>query len=367
MWSKSDLFSLGEDDIEPVIAEYLDIGRESFLRQHSGLAYSSRTTFLFAAGELLDAKPVVFVAFERRFGPVVREIPPSERPHTDLIKALLHQLDIPVARYTDDRLELEVIPTVLDEYDVSDEKEPFSQSHPRRVPPAVNDLGFIRTNDRPRQRWFERQLTKLAAARHSRFVPWQFKTDDGKARSLDQGCVGFAMANGFLIQPESPVERLHFVELSALAVGDASTSLADAPGDTTVVRTSTTTSSRPGQRTFSVNARRAYGHRCAVTGCRTAQVLEAAHIRVEAGVDDNRMANAILLRKDVHGLLDALLITFSPDGRSIVVSDELDDPGYAFLKGAKVAEPVYGPRPDSENVQHHRDRFKRRHQGHGTR
>ncbi|GLR79059.1 HNH endonuclease (plasmid) [Azospirillum oryzae] len=360
MWSERDFLSLDEDTIEPVIAEYLDLGRDAFLRRYSGLAYPARTHFLFAAGELLDAKAVAFVAFERRFGPAVREVPPSERPHTSLVARLLRRLDITVVQYDAGRLVLEVIPTVLDTYDVSDEKEPFSQPDGRRVPPAVSKLGKDHPNFQPRQQWFERQITRLAEARQSRFVPWQFKTSDGKARRLDQGCVGFAMANGFLVMPENREELLHFVELSARALGEAQSSLSDDPDDAGIVRTVTATTSRPGQRSFSVNVRRAYAHQCAVTGCRTPQVLEAAHIGVKSGIDDNRMTNGILLRKDIHGLLDALLITFAPDGRSIVVSDDLDDQGYEFLNGAAVTEPVRGPRPGAENIQQHRDRFRLR-------
>lgn len=363
MWSERDFLSLDEDDIEPVIAEYLDVGREAFLRRHSGLAHAARTHFLFAAGELLDAKAVVFVAFERRFGPAVREVPASERPHTNLVAKLLRRLDLPIALYDAGRLVLEVIPTVLDAYDVSDEKEPFSKPDAGRTPPAVRELGFDHPNRRPRQRWFEQQIARLAAARQSRFVPWQFQTSDGKARRLDQGCMGFAIANGFLVRPENQDELLYFVELSPRALGEAQSSMSDDPGDAGVVRTMTATTSRPGQRSFSVNVRRAYGHRCAVTGCRTSQVLEAAHIRVESGIDDNRLANGILLRKDIHGLLDALLITFAPDGGSIVVSDDLDDSGYEFLSGATVIAPVRGPRPAAENIQQHRDRFRRRQLG----
>ncbi|CAO3379817.1 hypothetical protein [Azospirillum argentinense] len=280
MWNERDLLSLNEEDIEPVIAEYLDVGREAFLRRHSGLAHPARTHFLFAAGELLDAKAVVFVAFERRFGPVVREVPPSERPHTNLVSALLRRLDLPVARYVAGRLVLEVIPTVLDAYDVPDKKEPFSQPDPGREPPAVRQLGFDRENALHRQQWFERQIAMLAAARQSRFVPWQFQTSDGKARRLEQGCIGFAMANGFLVRPENQNERLHFVELSERALGEAQFFRSDVPGNAGVARTMMATISRPGQRRFSVNVRRAYGHRCAVTGCRTPQVLEriAGHL-----------------------------------------------------------------------------------------
>ncbi len=44
---------------------------------------------------------------------------------------------------------------------------------------------------------------------------------------------------------------------------------------------------RPGQQAFSERIRHLYRNRCAVTGCTTGSALQAAHIRVQDGVDDN--------------------------------------------------------------------------------
>lgn len=114
---------------------------------------------------------------------------------------------------------------------------------------------------------------------------------------------------------------------------------------------------RPDQQAFSKMARINYSGKCAVTCCSTSAALEAAHIRTRKGFDDNSSANAILLRSDIHALLDGLLIAISEDGARIEVSPELSDPSYAFLNGAAVAKPIKGIAPSLENIQEHRNRF----------
>jgi HNH endonuclease len=113
---------------------------------------------------------------------------------------------------------------------------------------------------------------------------------------------------------------------------------------------------RPDQRAFSETIRRNYRCRCAVTECVTPAALEAAHIRVQRGVDDNSPANGILLRSDIHALFDRLLVTLSEDGKRIEVSPELADQSYAFLRTAVVTRPDQEP-PSAENIGEHRSRF----------
>jgi hypothetical protein len=118
--------------------------------------------------------------------------------------------------------------------------------------------------------------------------------------------------------------------------------------------------SRPGQRQFSETIRRNYGSKCAVTGCRVAEALEAAHIRTVERSDNNDPINGILLRADIHALLDAFLITFTPDGKGIEVGPDLTDPTYEMLHQIEVAAPVHGPRPASAHIEHHRACFRQR-------
>lgn len=111
--------------------------------------------------------------------------------------------------------------------------------------------------------------------------------------------------------------------------------------------------SRPHQRAFSAAIRRAYGNKCAITGCSTAEALEAAHIRTEAGRDYNDRSNGILLRADIHALFDEGLITLIPDGKRLEVSPKMTDTTYDYLRDSVVALPA----PARANILHHRRRF----------
>jgi len=113
---------------------------------------------------------------------------------------------------------------------------------------------------------------------------------------------------------------------------------------------------RPEQIAFSAKLRELYQERCAVTGCATAKVLEAAHIRVKKGKDINDLKNGILLRADIHALFDAGLISLTEDGTQIQVSKEFDDPSYQFLSNAVVHRPDHDA-PSRDNILHHRLRF----------
>ncbi|HXN18464.1 MAG TPA: HNH endonuclease [Candidatus Binatus sp.] len=112
---------------------------------------------------------------------------------------------------------------------------------------------------------------------------------------------------------------------------------------------------RPEQRRFREKIRELYRNKCAVTGCITQTVLEAAHISTRKGVDDNSPQNGILLRADVHALFDSFLIALSEDGTRLEVSSEVTDPSYEHLKNAIVARPDTAP--SVENIRHHRERF----------
>lgn len=115
-------------------------------------------------------------------------------------------------------------------------------------------------------------------------------------------------------------------------------------------------SRRPGQPKFSMTIRNNYRGRCAVTGCETSAVLQAAHVRTISGKDFNAPNNGILLRSDIHALLDAFLISFNEAGTNLEASHTLKDKTYN-LSGAKVVAPTIGPRISPENIKYHRKRF----------
>jgi putative restriction endonuclease len=65
---------------------------------------------------------------------------------------------------------------------------------------------------------------------------------------------------------------------------------------------------RRGQAAFRAELMHAYNARCAVTGCAIKDVLEAAHITPHLGRVTNHVTNGLLLRADLHTLLDCNLI-----------------------------------------------------------
>jgi putative restriction endonuclease len=72
---------------------------------------------------------------------------------------------------------------------------------------------------------------------------------------------------------------------------------------------------RLGQGAFRVLVTDAYQKRCAITGERTLPVLEAAHIQPYAAEGPHRVSNGLLLRSDLHILLDRGYLTVTPDLR----------------------------------------------------
>ncbi|MEI6614867.1 MAG: HNH endonuclease, partial [Chrysiogenales bacterium] len=75
----------------------------------------------------------------------------------------------------------------------------------------------------------------------------------------------------------------------------------------------TTILPRLGQGSFRVIITDVYDRRCAVTQERTLPVLEAAHIKPYNLNGPHEISNGILLRSDLHKLLDKGYITFTPE------------------------------------------------------
>ena len=77
---------------------------------------------------------------------------------------------------------------------------------------------------------------------------------------------------------------------------------------------------RQGQQAFRRKLLQAYRNRCAITGCETRWVLEAAHITPYRGTKTNNLANGLILRADIHTLFDLGLISVDPDALRVKVS-----------------------------------------------
>lgn len=72
---------------------------------------------------------------------------------------------------------------------------------------------------------------------------------------------------------------------------------------------------RLGQGAFRVVVTEVYSRRCAITGERVLPVLQAAHIKPYAESGPHRINNGVLLRADLHMLLDSGYITLTEDLR----------------------------------------------------
>ena len=106
---------------------------------------------------------------------------------------------------------------------------------------------------------------------------------------------------------------------------------------------------RRGQPGFRTALLEAYQGRCAITGCDAPAALEAAHLRPYRGPDSNDVTNGLLLRADIHTLLDLRLLASDPATGAIVVSKLLAGTQYEALTTRELADPAAaGQRPDPD-------------------
>jgi HNH endonuclease len=96
---------------------------------------------------------------------------------------------------------------------------------------------------------------------------------------------------------------------------------------------------RQGQAHFRDALMRAYGGRCAVTGCDSPYALEAAHIRPYRGEHTNIVSNGLLLRADIHTLFDLGLLAVNPATLTVVLSEWLPGTHYKQFLGAPLTSP----------------------------
>lgn len=112
---------------------------------------------------------------------------------------------------------------------------------------------------------------------------------------------------------------------------------------------------RQGQREFRAALLRAYGSKCAMTGCGVIDVLEAAHIHRYMGKVTNLVSNGLLLRADVHTLFDLYLVGVEAATMRICVAPSLAGSSYAELAGTPLATPAAkGHAVDKGQLERHR-------------
>ena len=99
---------------------------------------------------------------------------------------------------------------------------------------------------------------------------------------------------------------------------------------------------RQGQPEFRENLLQAYDKKCAITGCDTSVVLEAAHIIPYLGKETNHLSNGLILRADIHILFDLNLLSINPDNLEVAISHELAQSAYSQLSGSLLRSRVVG-------------------------
>lgn len=113
---------------------------------------------------------------------------------------------------------------------------------------------------------------------------------------------------------------------------------------------------RQGQSQFRYALMHAYGAQCAVTGCTILEILEAAHIKPYLGKQTNHVTNGLLLRADIHTLLDLGMLRIEPTTLRIEVSASAKS-GYGSYDGSLLRPPIESAhRPDIEALRHHYER-----------
>lgn len=107
---------------------------------------------------------------------------------------------------------------------------------------------------------------------------------------------------------------------------------------------------RRGQPKFRSKLMTAYSGRCAITGYEAEDALEAAHLRPYKGSESNTLSNGLLLRADIHTLLDLKLLAINPLTREVTVSRLLSGTQYESLSGKRIAEPALLPQRPSQDA-----------------
>ncbi len=115
---------------------------------------------------------------------------------------------------------------------------------------------------------------------------------------------------------------------------------------------------RLGQPAFRQALFRTYNGTCAISGCTVTEALEVAHIQPVGLGGDHSVRNGLVLRADLHTLLDLGLITIS-DGYKIHVSERIKNTEYGQFHGKPLRLPAHpSERPTLKAVRFHRDLWK---------
>ena len=80
---------------------------------------------------------------------------------------------------------------------------------------------------------------------------------------------------------------------------------------------------RPEQWAFREGVKELYNSKCAITGCTTEVVLEAAHVISVSEGGGYALDNGILLRSDIHSLFDQNLMAIDPECLEVNIANQI--------------------------------------------
>jgi hypothetical protein len=109
---------------------------------------------------------------------------------------------------------------------------------------------------------------------------------------------------------------------------------------------------RKGQPAFRKLLLAAAGMRCEVTGCHVPSLLDACHIRGYSLGGRYSLRNGLLLRKDIHALLDSGLLRIEPETRRLKCANALHGTEYGKLDGKRLARRLNGDDPSEGALRH---------------
>jgi hypothetical protein len=97
---------------------------------------------------------------------------------------------------------------------------------------------------------------------------------------------------------------------------------------------------RRGQRALRLRLIYLQQGRCGISGCRVLDTLHASHLIPYAISRSQRVDNAILLRADLHELLDSHLLGIEPVTMTVHISPGVNDEYYQSLNGIRVRDRI---------------------------
>ena len=104
---------------------------------------------------------------------------------------------------------------------------------------------------------------------------------------------------------------------------------------------------RKGQQKFRRRLLSLYDSQCAISGWAPEEVLDAAHINEHSKSGINHSENGILIRADLHALMDANLLRINPGTLKVVIDPALRKTPYWTYHGLKVRQ-----RSDRSQISH---------------